>query len=204
MNMNKSSDETTLDYYDTQAQTYAQKDHGAELPASFMRLVRALPSGGHVLDLGSGDGYFSIEFEARGFDVTATDGSAGLAAIASQHLKRPVRVERFDELTDVAAFDGVWAHASIHHAPLDALPDILTRIYRSLKPGGVFHMSVKTGKPAGRDKFDRFYCYPSRADIDAALAAAGDWQDTLFETTHRSGYDGVATDWIILFARKTA
>ena len=132
------------------------------------------------------------------------DGSAGLAGIASKRLKRPVRVARFDELANVSTFDGVWAHASLHHAPLEALPDAIARIHRSLKPGGVFHMSVKTGKPTGRDKLGRFYCYPSHTDIEAALAKAGNWQETDFETVHRKGYDGVVTDWIILFARKTA
>jgi len=204
MNMNKNSDRPTLTYYDEEAETYAQKQRSADLPASFGRLVSALPPGAHVLDLGSGDGYFSEEFEKRGFTVTAMDGSAGLAAIAGKRLTHPVRIARFDELADVETFDCVWAHASLHHAPLEALPDIIARVHRSLRPGGVFHMSVKTGKPAGRDRLGRFYCYPSRTDIEAALAGAGSWQETVFETTHRKGYDGVATDWIILFARKTA
>lgn len=200
--MTKTSDQHTIAFYDAEAQTYALKKREPGLPPSFSYFVDALPAGGHVLDLGSGDGHFAHAFEVRGFDVTAMDGSAGLAAIAGERLSKPVRVARFDELEDVAAFDGVWAHASLHHAPLDALPDAIARIHRSLKPGGVFHMSVKSGKPAGRDALGRFYCYPARADIDQALAAAGAWSETDFTTTHRKGYDGVATDWIILFARK--
>ncbi len=202
--MNKTSDQETLAFYDEKAATYAQKQREAELPASFERFVLALPPAAHVLDLGSGDGHFSVELKRRGFGVTAMDGSTGLAAIAGKRLKHPVRVARFDELADVGAFDGVWAHTSIHHAPLDALPDAVARIHRALRPGGLFHMSVKTGKPAGRDRLGRFYCYPSRTDIESALTIAGSWQETVFETTHRKGYDGVATDWIILFARKMA
>ncbi|MGD1933642.1 MAG: class I SAM-dependent DNA methyltransferase [Candidatus Phaeomarinobacter sp.] len=204
MNMNKNSDPQTLTYYDKEAETYARKQRSAELPMSFDRFVAALPAGGHVLDLGAGDGYFSQELESRGFEVTATDGSAGLAAIASKNLRRPVRVSRFDELEDIATYDGVWAHATLHHAPLEAVPDIIARVHRSLKLGGVFHMSVKTGRPAGRDKLGRFYCYPSRENVDSALSQAGGWQEILFETGNRKGYDGVATDWLILFARKTA
>jgi len=204
MKMNKTSDQETLAFYDEKAETYAQKQRSAELPASFERFVSALPPEAHVLDMGSGDGHFSEQLETRGFRVTAMDGSAGLAAIAGKRLKHPVRVARFDELADEDAFDGIWAHASIHHAPLDAVPDTIARVHRALKPGGIFHMSAKTGKPAGRDRLGRFYCYPCRTDIEAALADAGHWQETVFETSHRKGYDGVATGWIILFARKTA
>ncbi len=200
--MTTSNDPHTIAFYDAEADTYAAKARDVDLPPSFLRLVTALPPGGHVLDLGSGDGHYAHAFEARGFEVTAMDASAGLAAIASKNLRKPVRVARFDELEDVAEFDGVWAHASLHHAPVEALPDAIARIHRSLRPGGIFHMSVKTGKPAGRDRLGRFYSYPSRSTIDHALTHAGAWAETDFQTTHREGYDGVATDWIILFARK--
>lgn len=200
--MTQQDDPKTVAYYDEHAATYAQKGRAAEMPDSFKRFASELPDTAHVLDFGSGDGFFAQAFEELGHDVTATDASRGLADIASKRLKQPVRVARFDELDDVAAFDGVWAHASIHHAPLDALGNIIQRVHTSLKPGGIFHATVKTGKPAGRDKLDRFYSYPSRPLLEQALRAAGEWSQTLFESSNRIGYDGLATDWIILFARK--
>ncbi|MEO0962130.1 MAG: class I SAM-dependent methyltransferase [Pseudomonadota bacterium] len=204
MKMNTQSDSQTLTFYDAEAETYAAKARPAEMPASFHRFAAALPSTAHVLDLGSGDGHYAAAFEAKGHHVTAMDGSAGLAAIASKRLVRPVRVARFDELADIDAFDGVWAHASLLHAPLDSLPDLIGRIHRSLRAQGIFHASFKTGQPEGRDKLGRYYNFPTQTDLQNAMARSGDWMDVTYDAGEGIGYDGTTTGWIILFARKTA
>ncbi len=204
MNMNKNSDPQTLAFYDAEAKTYAAKSRPDEMPASFQRFAAALPPSACVLDLGSGDGHYAAAFEAMGHDVTAMDGSAGLAAIASTRLAKPVRVARFEELEDIDAFDGVWAHASLLHAPLKSLPDLMARIYKSLRLNGIFHASFKTGQPEGRDKLGRYYNFPTRMDLQRAMAGAGNWTDIIYDTGDGIGYDGKSTGWIILFARKTA
>jgi SAM-dependent methyltransferase len=204
MNMNNQSDPQTLSFYDAEAKTYASKQRPDEMPASFHRFAAALPSTAHVLDLGSGDGHYAAALEAMGHDVTAMDGSAGLAAIASKRLAKPVRVARFDELEDIDAFDGVWAHASLLHAPLKSLPDLMGRIHKSLRPNGIFHASFKTGQPEGRDKLGRYYNFPTRTDLQDAMSRSGNWTDIIYDTGDGIGYDGKSTGWIILFARKTA
>jgi len=196
------SDAGTLSFYDREAETYAAKQRPAEMPASFERFVKALPNSAAVLDLGSGDGYYAAVFEQLGHDVTALDGSSGLAAIASRRLSRPVRVARFDELDDFEAFDGVWAHASLLHAPLGALPHLFHLVHRSLRPGGVFHASFKTGPDEGRDRLGRYYNFPAQETIEMALGEAGTWSDIAYETGEGHGYDGVSTGWIIFLARK--
>ncbi|AUX76865.1 SAM-dependent methyltransferase domain-containing protein [Sinorhizobium fredii] len=82
---------------------------------------------------------------ARGFDVTPTDGSPELAAEAERLLGRPVGVVRFEELSWRERFDGIWAEACLLHVPRTALPDVLTRLLRALKFGGVLHASFKAG-----------------------------------------------------------
>lgn len=204
MNMNNKSDPQTLSFYDAEAETYASKQRPDEMPASFHRFAAALPPSACVLDLGSGDGHYAAAFEAMGHDVTAMDGSAGLAAIASNRLARPVRIARFDQLDDTNAFDGVWAHASLLHAPLESLPDLMHRIHQSLRPHGIFHASFKTGQSEGRDKLGRYYNFPTQTDLERAMARSGDWADVTYDTGDGVGYDGTTTGWIILFARKTA
>lgn len=204
MKMNDQSDAQTLTFYDAEAETYAAKARPDDMPASFHRFAAALPSAAHVLDLGSGDGHYAAAFEAMGHNVTAMDGSAGLAAIAGTRLAKPVRVARFDELEDIDAFDGVWAHASLLHAPLKSLPDLMARVHKSLRLGGIFHASFKTGQPEGRDKLGRYYNFPTRTDLQDAMTGSGNWTDIIYDTGDGIGYDGKSTGWIILFARKTA
>lgn len=204
MNMNSHSDEQTLTFYDEEAATYASKARPDSMPASFDRFVAALPETASVLDLGSGDGHYAAALESLGCTVTAMDGSKGLAEIASRRLSNPVRIARFDQLEDVNAFDGVWAHASLLHAPLECLPDLFSRIHRSLRDGGIFHASFKTGRTPGRDRLGRYYNFAARSDLEHALGVAGNWGDMTFETGDGVGYDGERTGWIILFARKTS
>ena len=67
-----------------------------------------------------------------------------------------------------AAFDGVWANACLLHVPRTALPGILAKVQRALRPGGVFYASYKAGEAEGRDRFGRFFNYPDAAWLKAA------------------------------------
>lgn len=96
--------------------------------------------------------------------MTSLDGSAGLARIAQTRLGRPVRVQLFEDIEDEAAFDGVWANASLLHVPTPGLPQVLGRVRRALKPGGLFHASYKAGQGEGRDTLGRYFNFPSEAD----------------------------------------
>ena len=74
------------------------------------------PEGGAVLELGTGNGRDAAAMLAAGFTVTPSDASPELAAQAEARLARPVRILAFDELDDVAIYDGVWACAALRCA----------------------------------------------------------------------------------------
>ena len=192
-------DAETLAFYDREAETYAARPHAAR----FERLHRFLalaPPGGTILELGTGGGRDAAEMIRLGFDVTPTDGSAGLAAVATRTLGRPVRLMRFETLDEVAAFDGVWANASLLHAPLERLGGILGRVRRALTPGGRFFATFKAGDGPGRDSLGRYYNFPSEAMLRAAFAEGGPWASLEIEHDHGGGYDGVERDWLICWA----
>ena len=167
-------DPQTLAFYDRDAVAYA----GRRLPEVSPRLtafLTALPAGAHILDLGCGGGQDSQVMLAQGFEVTPLDGSAGLARIASDRLGRPVRVQLFEDLEDEAAFDGVWANASLLHVPTTGLVQVLARVRRALRPGGTCHATYKAGAGGGRDALGRYFNFPSDADLRAAYDQAGPW-----------------------------
>lgn len=77
-----------------------------------------------------------MTFIEAGFRVTAFDGSAALARLASAYLGQTVLTLRFEEVDLASQFDGVYASASLLHLDDEALVDALARLFRSLKPGG--------------------------------------------------------------------
>ena len=193
-------DADTLAFYDREAAAYAARQRGA--PVRLQAFLEQLRPRARILELGCGAGQDAELMTAAGFEVTTTDGSAGLAAEAEARLGRPVRVMRFEELDEIAAYDGVWANACLLHVPEDGLADVLARIHRALKPGGRFHTGFKAGDGGGRDSLGRYYNFPDEARLRAAYAAAGDWATLTITPGQGGGFDGVMRDWLFVDAVK--
>ena len=191
-------DADTLAFYDREAAAYAARQRGA--PVRLQAFLEQLRPRARILELGCGAGQDAELMTAAGFEVTPTDGSAGLAAEAEARLGRPVRVMRFEELDETAAYDGVWANACLLHVPEDGLADVLARIHRALKPGGRFHTGFKAGDGGGRDSLGRYYNFPDEARLRAAYAAAGDWATLTITPGKGGGFDGVMRDWLFVDA----
>lgn len=199
--MSIAHDPTTLAFYDREAQAYSARRQ-AKLNPRLEAFIAALPSGAAVLELGCGGGQDAAMMLAAGLAVTPTDGSPGLARQAEERLGVPVRLMRFDELDDREHYDGVWANACLLHVPTPALPDILGRIRRALRPGGRFAASYKAGSGDGRDDLGRFYNFPTRATLEAAYAAASGWASLDIEEGEGGGYEKVARTWLFCTAVK--
>jgi len=146
----------TVAYYDQNAAAFSQGAEAADLShlyAEFLPLVR---SGGHILEAGCGSGRDALHFKQQGFAVTAFDASRELAAIACRALGQPVQVMTFQELDAVAAFDGIWACASLLHVPSHELDTVTSRLARALKTGAPLYASFKYGNTEGQ-RGDRFF-----------------------------------------------
>jgi SAM-dependent methyltransferase len=194
------TDDPTLRFYASNALAYAEHattPTGEHLSA-FLALV---PAGGKILELGCGNGRDSAHMLSLGFDVDATDGTPELAAEAQRRIGHPVRILRFEQLDAIAAYDGIWACASLLHAPAADLVDILGSIRRALRPGGVFAASFKAGMGEGHDALGRYYNYPTQERLRADFEAAG-WTDLSLQTNMGGGYDGRPTQWLWTTARR--
>ena len=82
-----------------------------------------------------------------------------------------MRHELFQELDQVAAYDGVWACSSILHASKAELPDILARVARALKPRGVMYTSFKYGDFEG-ERNGRYFSDFTEESFAELLASA--------------------------------
>ncbi len=79
---------------------------------------------------------------------------------------------------------------------------MLARVRRALRPGGRFFASFKLGDGGDRDKFGRYYNFPTEAALLAAYDAAGPWASLQTERGSGGGYDGVARDWLMCVAAR--
>jgi SAM-dependent methyltransferase len=143
--MNQHFDDT-LRYYDDHAEDYARATLDIDMSPFYSPFLAMVPKGGTVLDAGCGSGRDTKTFIEMGYNVTSFDASATMAAFASRLTGTPVKRMRFQELAYDHEFNGVWASASLLHVQRDELPEVVGKIERSLRPGGVLYASFKRGE----------------------------------------------------------
>lgn len=148
---------STQNFYQDNAQSYFTETLAMSMSEEQEQFVEQLPQGAHILDLGCGSGRDSKIFKDLGFTVTALDGSKALADKASEYLGQEVVVKQYQHLEYDREFDAVWACASLLHCPKTQLPDVLRRVIRALKPGGLLFMSFKHGETETIDHKGRYF-----------------------------------------------
>jgi ubiquinone/menaquinone biosynthesis C-methylase UbiE len=109
--------------------------------------------GKHLLEIGCGMGYDTLEFLKRGVRVTATDLTENAVVITRQHFKvegvqaEEIRTANALELPfETGTFDAVWANGVLH-ATGDT-PRAIQEARRVLKPGGRAIISHFYRKPS--------------------------------------------------------
>jgi SAM-dependent methyltransferase len=200
--MPKAHDAQTLSFYATEAAAYAARSDGIGPSKRLATFTARLKPGAAVLDLGCGTGRDTQALIEAGFAVTAIDGSSAMAQEAERRTGRPVRVQLFEDIEDVAAFDGIWASASLLHVPREGLPAVLHAVYRALKPNGLLFATFKGGGHEGRDTLGRYYNYLDASEVRALIEAAGAWTSIALTEGRGKGYDGTETPWTEVWAEK--
>lgn len=103
-------------------------------------LVRRLPEGARVLDLGCGAGIPSTRLLAERFEVLGVDISEAQIELARKNVPEATFVR--DDFSELAfpegSFDGVAAFYSISHVPREEHTRLFVRVAEWLKPGGLF------------------------------------------------------------------
>ena len=135
----------TLSYYNTNAHRFTSDTLNVEFSNIQDSFLAQLPAGALILDFGCGSGRDSRYFLQKGYRVEACDGSEEMVKAATRNAGIPVKKMLFSELNEENRYDGIFACASILHVPSKELPDILTRMKRAVKPGGILYVSFKYG-----------------------------------------------------------
>lgn len=160
-------DPRTVRHYDDKAKELAVRYESADMSETQGLLLKYLPAGGSVLEIGCGSGRDSAFLLAKGFDMTAIDASAemlGEAKIHHPQLAGCLYHESFPLPPDSPIlnrqFDGVVSIAALMHIGDQDLFECASQIRDMLHSGGILVLSASIGREeivAGRDKNGRLF-----------------------------------------------
>ncbi|MEL7430391.1 MAG: methyltransferase domain-containing protein [Pseudomonadota bacterium] len=194
-------DDETVAVYNKRASDYFTRFTSPKPGTALINFIKHLPGSGKVLDLGCGPGNSSRHLIDEGYEVEAIDASEEMVRIANEACGVNARLATFDEIDTSAGYVGVWANFALLHAPRSDFPRHIASIAKSLSPGGIFHIGMKTGKGEKRDDIGRRYSYFEVGELEDELVRAG-FAILDVQTGEEAGLDGIVAPWAILLAEK--
>ena len=151
--------DNNIEYYNSNSKAFFEGTVNADMSLWRDKFESYIPDGGRILDAGCGSGRDSRAFIQHGFSVVAFDASSEMCRMAAELIGQEVWQIRFDEISFDEEFDGIWACASLLHVSNEELPDVLGKLRKALKDGGVLYVSFKYGegmKQRGERTFSDF------------------------------------------------
>lgn len=211
--MNDPHQELVEKGYDRVAEQYlATKDPDDPIALSALEeMVRELPSGAPVLDLGCGAGIPETRWLAgRDFAVTGVDLSERRLDLA-RNLVPEATFPKAD-MTDLefgpGNFDAIVAFHSIIHVPREEHPVLLEKIHRWLKPGGLFLATLTVTDFEGEDGDWEGWGAPMRwshydAETNVTMLRQSGFQILKAEPRTGDGTGDAGETWLWTLARKS-
>jgi 2-polyprenyl-3-methyl-5-hydroxy-6-metoxy-1,4-benzoquinol methylase len=197
------NNDRTVAAYENYARRYAANvsPQPSESGASALRrLAAVLPSGGHVLDIGSGPGWDADFLEGLGVRVHRTDVTKSFRDFQAE---RGQQVDALDVLTDEIAetYDGILMLCVLQHFERTELDGVLHKLVNALRDRG----AVLLSHPVGQDEFwehtasgDYRVVRWSSAALDERLRRSG------FVVTWDKSEDSDEGPWRTVLARKAS
>ena len=177
-----------------QYDTLVGEQPSADLEDALRRLVRALPLGGSVLEIGSGPGRDADFVESLGAVVRRTDATqAFLDVMAGRGKKAELLNVMTDELG--GPYDGVLAMCVLIHVDREQIDPVLHKIHGALRPGGSFLVSMRKGE--GETSGSYHTVYWTRDRFAARLVAAG-----LSIAWDAESVDSDGDEWVTFLTRR--
>lgn len=178
-----------LDFYNQNSESYFKLSFDAfNLNSLYDRFINfSIPEGGKILDAGCGSGRDALNFLAKGYDVTAFDGSKGMVDILNANVNPMLKQispdfynekkrngqlnfeclhKDFLEIDFKNEFDAVWSAAALLHLPTAAFDKALTNLTNSLKENGVMYFSIKKLENGFLDDGKRNFYNPGKEHLN--------------------------------------
>ena len=133
----------TINYYNQNAESFIANTQNADMHPTQERFLRLLDANTSILDFGCGSGRDTKFFLQKGYDVTATDGSAELCKLVSAFSGIDVKEMLFQDLDAISMYNGIWACSSILHLPKIEQFPVFQKMCNALKENSVIYTSFK-------------------------------------------------------------
>lgn len=193
---------SSIAYYNKNAQIFYERTINGCASELRERFLAQLKPSVRILDVGCGVGSEARFFEELGHHITAFDGSEEMIKLANQILKEPASLMFFQDMNFSEEFDGIWAAASLIHVPTHELKDVINRICRALKPGGIFFANFKHGEGEYTQEERTFY-YMTETSLRYYLADQFKIIDIWTTEDHSSNFAHSPDKmWLNMLARK--
>jgi SAM-dependent methyltransferase len=166
----------TLHHYDGNAQRFFAGTIDHDVSQNIEALLGAIdgPAPYTILDFGCGPGRDLKTFTALGHHAIGLDGSEKFVDMARVYSGCEVWHQNFIDLhLPDAAFDGIFANASLFHVPRELLPKVLSELCATLKPGGVLFSSNPRGHNEEGWNGTRYGCFHDYPAWERYVVAAG-------------------------------
>ena len=164
------------------------------------RAVSGLEKSSKIFELGSGSGEDACHLRHLGYEVEVSDLSQNYVDLLNNS---GFKARRLDALNDQfpQSYDLIIANFLLQHFPSQQLETIITKVFRSLKPGGRFSFTIAGGKGEGLLKdFDGrsfYWCRWSEDDLRYLLEQTG------FQPADILSYPGMNQSlWLLVFVEK--
>jgi ubiquinone/menaquinone biosynthesis C-methylase UbiE len=95
-----------------------------------------------LLEVGAGTGKDSKFFQEHGLQVTCIDLSPAMVELCRQKGLTAYEMDFLSISFPDASFDALYALNCLLHVPSQHLPEVLERLQRVLRPGGLFYLGV--------------------------------------------------------------
>ena len=128
-----------------------------------------------ILVLGAGDGRDAEIFSKLGHRAIMLDYCSAMLSLARRRLPfgEAVKADFRNLPFTLSAFDGAWASACLYHVRKSSLPHVISRVFETLRPGGVFYFNLRSGVGEKLDPHPRsfpvggarFYAFYSKSEV---------------------------------------
>ena len=151
------------------------------------RTLALVPKEGIILELGSGDGRDATFIQGLGYHIVPTDAAQSFVNLLNE---KGFKAQKLNALTDDygSNYDMVFANAVFLHFTPGQFKEVLSKVKKSLKPGGVLAFSVKKGKGSHWStkylEAPRFFQFWEQPELQNMLEAE---DFTITEMSERTG-----------------
>lgn len=194
--------------YDETAVQYQENNAKLQPEVKAKAFLSYLAPNSKILDLGCGPGRDAKFFVERGHKVVGVDISSQMVALARVSVPTAEFIISDIESLNLTpeSVDAIWASSSLLHVSKQAMPGVLANIYRSLKPGGIFYVSMKkgTGEELKADLryggVEKFWNYVDEVELIKLLTNQG--FQILEQETHEKSTSYQTHPWISVISQK--